>query len=508
MSSIIFYIAILLFIGSCIGFYFFISKAIKDKLRITKEELFKKNIPFLGLFSIIFTLSLVLFTISFYLNETTIWYLSNKGITLNGGRLFLAYFFVILLGFAVSIFTVSFCYYYFLDNFDTKIRKIFKISMYSSIPAIFLFFILMSEGNAPYLQYPLCNSLYIGKHGIAFINSYTHPAPYYNGYSLDGGISIAFYAIFILSGALLVFGLCDHLIYKFYGKHGLVSTCFFIAFPSGIIGARLWYVLLDISDRGTSSQFIQNPISILYFNQGGLGIMGGAILGIIAGVSVMLYFKYFKKDLNYQNVSYLRLVDIIVPTILIAQAIGRFGNFFNCEVHGNEIPFASIEFLPSFLKYNYQYNYTHFINDPTKAYLPLSIIETITNLIGYFVIYYGFSRGLRQYHAEGSCCGLYFIWYGTTRALLEPLRYGEFEYQMSVISSYFMIGGGILIVAFFVVWKYLRTHHLWVYKTREVKDAIIINDELDKKAIIRNAIILVSVLVVIAVIITILFNIW
>ena len=79
---------------------------------------------------------------------------------------------------------------------------------------------------------------------------------------------------------------------------------------------------------------------------------------------------------------------------------------------------------------------------------------------------------------------------------------------MSVISSYFMIGGGILIVAFFVVWKYLRTHHLWVYKTREVKDAIIINDELDKKAIIRNAIILVSVLVVIAVIITILFNIW
>ena len=101
MSSIIFYIAILLFICSSIGFYFFISKAIKDKLRITKEELFKKNIPFLGVFSAIFTFSLVLFTISFYLNETTIWYLSNKGITLNGGRLFLAYFFVILLGFAI-----------------------------------------------------------------------------------------------------------------------------------------------------------------------------------------------------------------------------------------------------------------------------------------------------------------------------------------------------------------------------------------------------------------------
>ena len=160
------------------------------------------------------------------------------------------------------------------------------------------------------------------------------------------------------------------------------------------------------------------------------------------------------------------------------------------------------------MKYNYQYNYTHFINDPTKAYLPLSIIETITNLIGYFVIYYGFSRGLRQYHAEGSCCGLYFIWYGTTRALLEPLRYGEFEYEMSVISSYIMIGTGLLIVAFFVIWKHLRTHHLCLYKNREVKDAIIVSDDLDKKAVIRNAIILGSILVVIAVIITILFNIW
>ena len=163
MSTIFFYIALVLFIGSCIGFYFFISKAIKDKLRITKEELFKKNMPVLGGFSVILAISLVLFTVSFYSNETTIWYLENKGIELNGGRLFLAYFFVILLGLAIPTFIISFCYYYYLDNFEPKIRKLFKISMYSSIPAIFLFFILMSEGNAPYLQYPLCNSLYIGK---------------------------------------------------------------------------------------------------------------------------------------------------------------------------------------------------------------------------------------------------------------------------------------------------------------------------------------------------------
>lgn len=508
MSSVLFYIAIALFIISIIGFSYFIYNPIKEKERLDKNVLFKKNMPVLLGFSIILAISFVLFTVAFYQDPTTIWHLGKKEILVSPFHMFLSYFFIILLAFSIGAFVINFFFYFYLDNLESKIRKIFKIIMYVSVPCIIIFFILASEGNAQYLQYPLCNSIYIGKHGIAFINSYTRPAPYYNSQGLDGGISIAFYAIFILTGALLVFALCDHLIYKWYGKHGLVSTCFFVAFPMGIVGARLWYVLLDISDLGTQSQFLRNPVSILYLNQGGLGIMGGAILGIISGVTVMLFFKYFKRDPDYQNVSYLRLVDMIVPTILIAQAIGRFGNFFNCEVHGNEIPYASIEFLPTFMKMNYQYNYNHFIGDPTKAYLPLSIIETITNLIGYFVIYYGFTRGLKKYHADGSCCGWYFVWYGGTRALLEPLRYGEFEYEMSVVSSYIMIAAGLLIVAFFLVWKILREKHLWMYKNREVKDAIVISDDISKKELIRNVIILGSVILFITIVITILFNIW
>lgn len=514
MSDVIYYIAMALFLIGAIGYGVFLYRTIKDKLRLTFDVLIKKNTLVLGVFSLGIVLSLVLFTVAFYVDPVTLSYVSSKeGLVIDAGHQFLSYFFIILFAVSMMAFITAFFYYFFLNNFEDKFRKWFKIIMYSSIPLMFVFFILMSEGNAPYLTYPLCNSLYIGKHGIKFINTYSHREPYFiyesgSGYVLDGGISIAFYAIFILSGALLVFALSDHLTYKYYGKHGLLTTCFLIAFPMGLIGARLWYVVLDISKLGGSSHFVTNPISILYFNEGGLGIMGGAILGIISGVGVMLYFKYIKKNPDFTKMNYLRLADFIVPAILIAQAIGRFGNFFNAEVHGNEIPFSSLSWLPTFMQYNYQFNYATQINDLTQAYLPLSIMETITNLTGYFVIYFGIVRGLGKYHAPGSGVGWYLVWYGATRAFLEPLRYGEFEYQASVDTAYIMIAGGLAIVAFFIVFKILKEKKLWIFKNSTFKDEILVNEELSNKELLRNVIILGSFLLIMIIVITVLFNIW
>ena len=513
MSEVLYYIAMVLFVAFAIAYGVYLYLTIKDKLRIDFDTLIKKKTLVLGGFSLGIVLSLILFTVAFYEDPVTKNLISEKGLTLDAGHQFLSYFFIILTGLTMMSFITSFFYYFFFNNLEDKFRKIFKIIMYTSIPLFIIFFIAMSEGNAPYLSYPLCNSLYIGTHGIKFINSYSHPEPFYvrndaGQYVLDGGISIAFYAIFILSGALLVFALCDHLIYKYYGKHGLGTTCFLIAFPMGLVGARLWYVVLDISKLGGASHFVTNPISILYLNEGGLGIMGGAILGIISGVGVMLFLKYVKKNPDYTKMSYLRLADFIVPTILIAQAIGRFGNFFNAEVHGNAIPLSSLEWMPTFMRLNYQFNYANQISDLSMAYLPLSTIETITNLIGYFVIYYGIVKGLGKYHAPGSAVGWYLVWYGATRAFLEPLRYGEFEYQASVNTAYVMIAGGLAIVLFFIAFKLLREKKMWIFKNSTFEDITLVNEEKTDKEIIRNAIILGSVLLVIIILITILFNIW
>ena len=511
MSDVIYYIAMALFVLSGIAYGVYISNLIKNKLRVKLENLLKKDILILGGASFGIILSLVLFTVAFYKNPVNLDYFTKNSLIIDAGHQFLSYFFVILFGASMMVFLTSALFFFFFDNFDSKFRKITKILMWSMVPVMAFTFIIMSEGNAPYLQYPLCNSIYIGKHGIKFINSYTKPEPYFivnsSGHKvLDGGISIAFYAIFILSGALFVFGLCDHRIYQYYGKHGLITTCFFIAFPMGIVGARLWYVLLDISDNGGNSIYIKDPIHILMLNEGGLGIMGGAILGIISGVAVMLVIKYWKKDPDYAYMSYLRVVDLIVPTILIAQAVGRIGNFFNCEVHGNEIPLDSLCWLPTFIKMNYQFDNSHFIGNATQAYLPLSTIESITNLVGYFVIYYGIYVGLGKYHANGSCVGWYLVWYGLTRLFLEPLRYHSYEYDMSIRTSYWMIGIGLVIVLFFAIWKILRDKKLLWYKTREYVDGTLIKDTEDNKIILRNSIILGVVIIAIIVISAICLN--
>ena len=509
MNEVFYYIAMALFVGGAIATYLAINKAYKNKKDLDEKTLiFKKSLSFAGFFSPIL-ISLILFTIVFYTSESTKNYLDANSITVNAGHQFLSYFFLILFVLFVLAFLLSFIYiFYFKEVLSDKTKKILKYVMYGSIPLMVISFILMSEGNAPYLQYPLCNSLYIGKHGIKFINSYTHPSPFYDGSSLDGGITIAFYAIFILSGALLVLGICDHYCYKFYGKHGLLTTCFYVAFPAGIIGARIWYVLLDLSANGTSSSYYgSNWTNIFRIQDGGLGIMGGAILGIIAGVSLMLALKYWKKDPIYRHVSYLRIVDICVPAILIAQGIGRTGNFFNCEVHGNLIPFESLNFLPTFIQNNYQFSYATQAAEG-YAYLPLAFVETITNITGYLVIWFGFIRGLRKYHAPGAGVGLYLIWYGLTRVLLEPLRYGTFEYSMSYYSAYGMIGLGVLLCAFFVVWRILVVKKLWFYREREYVDGIIVDEFISNEKTRRNAIILGIIVAIIIAGIIVLMNIW
>ena len=86
----------------------------------------------------------------------------------------------------------------------------------------------------------------------------------------------------------------------------------------GLLGARLYYVLFNWS------LYSHDILSIFKFWEGGLAIHGGILFGII---TIYLYCK--KK-----NVNFLKILDIAAPALFIAQAIGRWGNFFNSEAHG------------------------------------------------------------------------------------------------------------------------------------------------------------------------------
>lgn len=470
IHDVIYYLGLILCLGGIVLASYFINRVNSKKKTLVLQDNLKKYGLFGILGSITFLVGFILLNVAFYIDEATIAHLNELQISVKPLHQFLTYFFGIVFVLSLFAFIYNFFLYYYLNEVDMKYRKIFKYIFVISIPLVIVSFILFSEGNAPYLIYPLHNVIHIGEGGIILVRE---------GTSLKG-LNIALYAVFILGGALLVLGICDHFAYKYYGEHSLLYTCFLIAFPSGIIGARAWYVILDISDNGANSIYTQDWTKIFDIRSGGLGIMGGAILGIVAGVSVMLVLKYGLKRKPYTKMNYLHVADFIIPTILIAQAIGRWGNFFNNEVNGNLVDINSFAFLPTFIKNQMAFaDHGRTMAPIGQIFLPLFFIEFCTNIIGYFVLYYGFGRGFfskytikfinlfskndqkiikhETYHADGSLNGGYLIWYGATRAILEPLRTGSDFYKTSIISSYIMIGGGVLIVIGCILYKALYT---------------------------------------------------
>ena len=337
---------------------------------------------------------------------------------------------------AINCFVV----HYYGKNIPEKLDKwLYILLMVCFTVSIFSLF-LYTNGLAPYLNYPLVN-------GISFKEGLVTPK--------TGSPNLAFYALCIIGGAVIVYFVCDHIFYKQYGKHGLLESTFYVSFPAGILGARIWYVVGEWGtsfDYGKAMTTVGDGIKIwapLAIWEGGLTILGGAIMGIVVGV---LFFIWRNKKLSIWFA-----VDAIVPTILIAQAVGRWGNFFNCEVHGVAASLDYFKWLPEIIWRNAQYSSAApSLIGTNQLYVPLFFIECFTNLFGYFLIAHVFGKLLGKYCEPGDLCFGYVIWYGLTRVLMEPLRYAEFQmgengYWSWVWSMIFVFAGTLLIVANHIV---------------------------------------------------------
>ena len=337
----------------------------------------------------------------------------------------------------------AFTLHYYGHNIPEKLDKwLFRIQLISFVVS-FVFFFIWTNGLAPYLTYPLA-------HGISFTKGFVTPR--------TGHPNIAFYALCILSGAILVYFICDHYMYKEYGQHGTLESTFFVAFPAGIIGARIWYVVGNWAkefDYGRAMTTIGDvkiwaPLAIW---EGGITILGGAVMGIIAGAAWYLWSNKGK--------SIWIAFDMIVPCILVAQAVGRWGNFFNCEVHGLEVPVDNWKWLPEIVWRNGQYSQTSGYASEGMMYVPLFFIEAIINIFGYFLLAHVFGRLLRKYTELGDLGFGYIIWYGLTRVILEPLRSKDYQmgnngYWSWVWSMIFVFVGTALIVGNHIVRRLIR----------------------------------------------------
>lgn len=212
-----------------------------------------------------------------------------------------------------------------------------------------------------------------------------------------GPFSIKWYSLMILLGVIAGIGLLLKEGKKYnYPKDFLFNLCFW-AIIFGFIGARIYYVLFNFDI------YINDPVSIFKIWEGGLAIHGGLIAGFIT-----IYF-YCKK----YNVRLLKITDMAVPGILLAQGIGRWGNFFNMEAHGGAVLRSTLEnlHLPEFIINGMNINGVY--------YHPTFFYESLWCLLG-FIIFILLKH--YKYLKVGSLTFSYLCFYSVGRFVIEALR--------------------------------------------------------------------------------------
>lgn len=213
-----------------------------------------------------------------------------------------------------------------------------------------------------------------------------------------GPLSIAWYGIIIATGMLVAILLSSKEADRLNLEKDLMIDLAFWLIPMGLIGARIYYVLFELE------HYIQNPLSIFYIWEGGIAIYGG----LIGGLLTIIWFA--KK----RNINIWLMLDIIVPHVMIAQSIGRWGNFVNQEAHGGEVSREFLEglFLPEFIIEGMHINGSY--------YHPTFLYESIVTLIGFIVLMtvrYKYKGLLR-----GETLSMYLVWYGIGRFFIEGMR--------------------------------------------------------------------------------------
>ncbi len=244
------------------------------------------------------------------------------------------------------------------------------------------------------------------------------------------GIHIYIYGIVLALAIFIAVKITDIIAKKEYNINFIYEQSIFIII-SGLIGARLYYCLANFNT------YLENPLRTLNIREGGLSIHGAIIAGILA---IFLFSKKY-------NINFFKLCDLYALTMPLAQAIGRWGNFFNSEAYG--LPTNSILKLyvsPEFRVEQYeQFNYFH----PTFLY------ESVLNFLLFLFLYFFIFKRYKNHY--GIISGAYLAIYAIIRMLIEPLRLDCTTYiciiPLPIIASIFMFIIGIFIVSFSLKYK-------------------------------------------------------
>ena len=224
-----------------------------------------------------------------------------------------------------------------------------------------------------------------------------------------GPIPIRAYALCILTGVFVAVWWSDRRYRARGGRPEIVLDIAIVAVPSGIVGARLYHVLSSPDDYfGPNGDLSRIPQTWL----GGLGIWGGVAGGVLASVLVM----------RHRGLRVAPLADAVAPALLVAQAIGRLGNWFNQELYG----------APTTLPWGLRIDDAHL--PPGSSYPsgtlfhPTFLYEALWNLAGAALLVWIGRRMLVRHDATGGrLMWVYLMIYTAGRGWIEMLRIDEAE---------------------------------------------------------------------------------
>jgi len=206
------------------------------------------------------------------------------------------------------------------------------------------------------------------------------------------GLNIAWYGIIIASGLVLGIVLGSMRARRKGWSSDLLLDFILLAVPLAVIGARAYYVAFEWE------YFSANPALIIAINQGGLAIYGAVIGGFFAALIFSKVAKF----------PFLKLIDLVIPSLILGQAIGRWGNFVNQEAFGALVTNQSLQFFPLAV----------YIDSLGEWHQATFFYESFCNMILLVVTLLLGRKGVK----DGTLLATYFIGYGMARAVIEGLR--------------------------------------------------------------------------------------
>ena len=237
------------------------------------------------------------------------------------------------------------------------------------------------------------------------------------------GFPIYWYSIFIVIGLLLGIKITTILIRRRGYNDEVVWDLIIAGVPLGLVGARLFFVAFNWDF------YRYNIGAIFSLRMEGVAIYGAVIGGVLAAYIVS----------RFRKCSFFDIADCAAPSLILAQALGRWGNFFNQEVYGGVVENVSGQ-ISSHLAL---FPPAVYIDAVGEWHVALFLIESVWNLIVFACLMTFFYKSKRR----GCTTFLYFALYSGMRAILEGFREEEFILTMFGLPVDRILAAAVCIVA-------------------------------------------------------------